>query len=452
MLLADRVHRSESVSLGIWVPLGSRHESATEHGYAHFIEHMLFKGTACRSAYRISAEIDGLGGDLNGSTSRENTSISVSIASPHLHSGLDVLMDMFFNSSFRNVDLERERGVLLEEIDLSRDEPEEHVSDLFSRALWGDLPLGYPVSGEREDVENATRQRLVDRYREHYRAGRMVISAAGDFDLRCLKEAVEQRLPGGEPDWSCPPSPFAKPRANRAADIEGPRTNRAAESAPDQPDAHSPALQPETAEQFTPVIPSSVQLWEDRSVSQVHVLWGCACYGLRHPSRYALVVLNTVLGGSVSSRLFQKIREESGLCYAISSGLTGYTDTGELTIGFSTSVENVKRVMDAVREELLRLRQEGITPGELEMARAKIRGNLVLAKESSEWRMTRMAVQQMVYGRPLPFGLTDQLVSDVTLEQVYDTAREVLCGERFCLASIGPHHHSRLLENSPIVF
>jgi predicted Zn-dependent peptidase len=164
------------------------------------------------------------------------------------------------------------------------------------------------------------------------------------------------------------------------------------------------------------------------------------------------VVLNTVLGGSVSSRLFQKIREESGLCYAISSGLTGYTDTGELTIGFSTSVENVKRVMDAVREELLRLRQEGITPGELEMARAKIRGNLVLAKESSEWRMTRMAVQQMVYGRPLPFGLTDQLVSDVTLEQVYDTAREVLCGERFCLASIGPHHHSRLLENSPIVF
>lgn len=187
-------------------------------------------------------------------------------------------------------------------------------------------------------------------------------------------------------------------------------------------------------------------------MEQVHLLTGASCWGYRQSGRYPLLVLNTVLGGSISSRLFQRVRESEGLCYAISSGVTSYTDTGEFTVSFSTSASRVSGVLDAVAEELRRLKEEGITADDLATAKAKIQGNMVLAGESMEWRMSRMAVQEMVYGRPLSSRETRELIGSVTAEQVHRAARRLLTADRFCVASVGPPGHRRLVEEASFDF
>jgi predicted Zn-dependent peptidase len=418
VLLTERVPHSGSLALGLWLPLGSRHEAPSENGYAHFTEHMLFKGTATRSAYRLAAEIDGVGGDINGSTGKENTGYSVQVAGEHWERALDTLLDMYFNASFAGPELEKERQVLLEEIDLAGDDPEEQVSDLFSRALWGEHPLGNPVIGDREEVLSATRERLAAFYRRHYRAGGLVVSASGNLDEEALRESLERQVPreGGEG----PGSDGCRPRSGEDA----------------------PPPQP----------PGARYLHQEREMEQVHLLMGAACWGYRDPERYPLLVLNTVLGGSISSRLFQRVRESEGMCYAISSGVTSFTDTGEFTVGFSTSMSRVTGVLEAVAEELRRVKREGITAEELDTARAKMQGNLVLAAESMDWRMARMAVQEMVYGGPLSYRVTRERINSVTAGQVLRAARLVLSAERFCVASVGPPEHHRAVGSASLDF
>ncbi|MFW6180624.1 MAG: M16 family metallopeptidase, partial [Spirochaetota bacterium] len=282
---------------------------------------------------------------------------------------------------------------------------------------------GHPVIGDREEVGSATRERLAAFYRLHYRPGRLIVSASGKLDEGALGERLERLVPpdgpveraGGGPD------PAAGDPSTRgdAGPLRGPCTR---------------------------------YLYEEREMEQVHLLMGASCWGYRRPERYPLLVLNTVLGGSISSRLFQRVRESEGLCYAISSGVASYTDTGELTVGFSTSVSRVAGVMDAVSDELRRVKREGIPEEELDTAKAKMQGNLVLAGESMEWRMGRMAVQEMACGRPYSYREIAGRIRSVTAEQVLRAARLILSSGRFCMASVGPPGHHGAVQSAEMDF
>jgi len=405
-LLIEDIPSSGAVSLGVWIDLGSRDEDDDERGLAHVIEHMLFKGTGERSAFDIALQIDSYGGEINGSTDKENTSYFVNVAAEHWKEALDILLDMYFNSSFNRNEFQRERLVILDEINMAIDDPEDYVGELFSRALWGDHPLGLPVLGNKETIVSLKRSDVLQFYRRHYRRSGLIVSVAGRVDSESFRSEVERQF-----------------REGRYTNGVG-----AMNSARKKPRSQA------------------VTCTEVRDISQVHVICGVEGYGSRDEHRFSIMLLNMIIGNSFSSRLFQRIREEKGLCYSISSNTITYSDAGEFSIGFSTSPENLPKVLDEIDRELRNVVTGGIRSEELELAKDKVRGNFVLGMESIEWKMVRMAMQEMLYGKLIPHEETVERINAVTIDDVAQVVEELFQNRVFSIASIGPPGHDAFVD------
>jgi predicted Zn-dependent peptidase len=412
LLLTDRIPRSKSVSLGFWVALGSRDEGEAERGFAHFIEHMLFKGTAGRSCGDIAREIDGMGGEINGATGKETTDYYVNVPSAHLSGALELLADMFFHSSLERSEFEKERRVILDEIDLTTDDPEEQVSDLFSAKLWGAHPLGRTATGEKHEVDSVRLQSLKEFYRRCYKPSRLVVSAAGGIEEVELIRVIEPLL------------------------------HREAAKDPDSGPVHR-------RENPVPKIGKECLL---RDLEQVYVTFGREGYSFSDETRHAGALLNIIVGNSFSSRLFQRIREQAALCYSIGSSLLSYSDGGEFSISFSTSPGNLERVLAALERELRLVKIGDLTEQELQNAKNRFKGNYILSQESNEWKMARMAVHEIVFGRIIPFDETLRKIEEVTLDELNLCAARLLEGKRFSSACAGPEGAGSILREWQFTF
>jgi predicted Zn-dependent peptidase len=382
-----------SASFGIWVATGSRYETPDEAGISHLIEHMLFKGTARRTPRQIAEAIESLGGQMNAFTSKEYTCFYARVVDEHLPVAIDVLADMFFSSLFKADDIEREKKVVQEEIRMYEDAPDEIIHDLFTRAVLSGHPLGRPVIGTMDSVDGLTRQAVLDYYQRQYCPGNMVLALAGNLTAEDAVSALRPLFEG-----------------NRAV----------------SPDRQ--VLIPE-ARTVVKVFPKPLE--------QVHFCLGVPGLPQHDDRNYTLQVINTVLGGGSSSRLFQRIREERGLVYTIYSYFSSFNDAGLFTIYAGTNADNLGEVLELTWQEIERLLDGGITQDELARTQEQIKGSLLLASESVTHRMHRLGKSEIVYDRLITPEEVLQKISAVTLDDVLSLARELLAPERFSLALIG---------------
>lgn len=403
ILLFDEVPGSETLSIGLWADVGSRDEDKDQMGYCHFVEHMLFKGTDRRSHYDIALEIDTAGGEINGVTDKEQTYFYVNVSSETHTTGLDILSDIFFSPNFNVEDFEKERSVILDEIEMIEDNPDDFVYELFSRTMWGDNPLGNPVVGTRKTVSNAKIDRVRKFYEQYFPSGKVILSIAGGINKESILNSVERY--------------FDLHLKSRSRNIK--KKNR-----------ERPSFHPSVS-----VV--------NRDIEQIYCILGTESVPSNDERRYALYLLNLILGASFSSRFFQKIREKMGLCYSISTSNTGFSDTGEFSISFTTSRKNLSSLLEALKEEMGDIIVNGVREEELERARMKFRGNYILAKESNEWRMARMAYQELIFGRLIPYEETLKKIEEVELEDVRSLAESIL-RKGFVVASIGPKGHGKI--------
>lgn len=394
-VITEAMPAVRSIAIGIWVRTGSRHERTSENGITHFLEHMVFKGTKQRSAEEIARSADSIGGHLDAYTTKEYTAFSIKVLDEHLDRAFDVLADLVKNPLFRTRDVAKERKVIQEEIKMVEDTPDDLVHEIFSEAFWRGHALGRPILGTRQTVAGFDRPRLVSYFRRHYAPNLMLVTAAGN-----LQHA-------------------------RIADLAG---QAFADSPQSTPLAHGPA----------PVPYPHLKLRDKRDLEQVHLCIGAPGYSQTHEKRYALLILNTVLGGGMSSRLFQNVREKRGLAYAVFSGLSMFEDVGCLSVYAGTSTENTCRVVRLVMEEFHALKTAALPEEELKRAKDYLKGSMLLSFESTPSRMSNLARQEMVFGR---YVSTDEIaagIDAVTGDEVTAVAREIFVGERLALTALGP--------------
>ncbi len=393
-LLTESMPDVRSVSFGAWLTRGSRHESAARSGIAHFVEHMLFKGTARRTAEDIAQEIDSLGGQLDAFTAKECASYYVKVLDDHLPRAVDVLADLLVHPAFDPGDIEREKKVVLEEIKMVEDTPDDLVHELFTQRFWSGHPLGRPILGVPETVTDLDAATLRDYFGRVYTGGNLVIAAAGHVDHAAVRDLVTSAF----------------------GDL------------------------PSNVEEITSTAPASSPglLIRDKPLEQCHVCLGVSGYPQAHVDRYICYVLNIVLGGTMSSRLFQNIREKRGLAYAVSSGFVAYRDGGALTIYAGCDADSVVEVVDLIMAELQQLRDAPITSAELVRAKDHLKGSLVLSLESTSSRMSHLARQEMYYGRQFTLDETLQAVEQVTVDDVHRVVKELLVPGTVAATVLGP--------------
>lgn len=380
-ILTEQRSGTRAVSLGIWVENGSRYEEPRQGGLSHFLEHLLFKGTKTRSAQRIAEEMDAVGGVLNAFTGKENTCYYAKVVDEHLPLAVDILSDLFLNSVFDPEEIERERTVILQEIASADENPEDFVHDLFSLDYFGAHPLGRAVCGEVNTVSGFTRDDLVEFMAERYLPGRVIIAGAGNLPHAALVDAVGGAFGALE----------AKP-------------------------LQAPAAAPE---------PRSGLFHHPRKLGQVHICLGAPALPHGDPRMYVAHVLNTLLGGGMSSRLFQEIRERRGRAYSVYSFLAPYRDTGYLGVYVGTKAEWAREVMDLAVDEMAKVAAGQVTEEELGRAREQLVGNTLLGLESADSWMTHMTRSEMHRGAQISVDEITRGVRDVTLEAVAELAREL---------------------------
>jgi predicted Zn-dependent peptidase len=393
-LLTEPMPGARSVSFGVWLTRGSRHERAGHSGIAHLVEHTLFKGTATRSAQDIAQEIDSIGGQLDAFTAKEYASYYVKVLDEHLPRAVDVLADMLLRPAFDPEEVAREKKVVLEEIKMVEDTPDDLVHELFTQRFWSGHPLGRPILGVPATVGPIDSATLRDYFTRVYTAGNLVIAAAGNVEHEAVRDLVAEA--------------FAEVPAN-------------GETVPIAPPTAVPGLDV-----------------RDKGIEQCHVCLGVKGYPQGHDDRYVCYLLNIVLGGSMSSRLFQNIRERRGLAYAVSSGLVSYQDGGALTIYAGCDADAVREVIGLAVGELRDLRDNLVSEDELRRAQDHLKGSLVLSLESSSSRMSHMARQQMYFGRQFTLEDTLRGVEAVTREDVRRVARDLLPPGALSATVLGP--------------
>ena len=372
-----------SVSIGVWLTRGSRHESAERSGIAHFVEHMLFKGTATRTAEDIAQAIDSIGGQLDAFTAKEYASYYIKVLDEHLPLAMDVLSDIVMNPAFSAGDIEREKKVVLEEIKMVEDTPDDLVHELFTQGFWENHPLGRPILGRPDTVESLDADVLRHYFKNAYTAPNLIISAVGNLDHARVRALVEERF-------------AAVPRSGEAV-----------------------------VENRPTVVPKI--LIRNKELEQSHVCLGASSYPQNHNDRdrYSSYVLNTLLGGSMSSRLFQNIREKRGLAYAVFSGLSAYRDAGSFTVYAGCSNDAVGEVVDLVVEELRGVRATVVPAAELQRSKDHLKGSLMLGLESTASRMSHLARQEIYFDKQFGLDETLQGIERVTSEDVQRVAAEV---------------------------
>jgi predicted Zn-dependent peptidase len=395
-VVTERMPTLKSVTVGVWVNTGSRDEQLSQAGYSHFIEHMLFKGTRNRSSAEISREIDALGGEMNAFTSRETTTYYVKVLDQQLDQALELLSDLFHHSSFAPKDIEKEKQVVLEEIRMVQDDPEDLVQELHMGQVLGRHPLGRSILGREKTIRRLRRQDLLTYIETYYDPRQTVVSIAGNFEQAKLDRMVARY--------------FGKGRAAKATPANGRRP----------PDAHGGVL------------------LKKKRLEQVHLCLGLKGVAAGHQDRYALYALNSVLGGSVSSRLFQEVREKRGLVYSIYSFLSGYSDGGMITVYAATRPKEVDRVVDLVCREIRRIGVKGVERKELERAKTQMKGSLMLSLESSHSRMSKLAKDELTYGRHMSLDGMLAHIDRVNVEQVFDVGRRFFKLDSLAITGLGP--------------
>jgi predicted Zn-dependent peptidase len=393
-VITEQMEHIRSISIGIWIKTGSRDEDPQWNGISHFIEHMVFKGTKNRSAEQIARQVDSIGGNMDAFTAKECICFNVKVLDEHLPVALDVLSDLVLNPVFDVQDIGRERGVILEEIKMDEDNPDYLVHEIFTQNFWKDHPLGKPILGTRDTVRKFEQPVVLDSYAQRFAPGNLIVSAAGHLDHHKFVELVAKHFQ------------HMKPFTNGF---------------------HS---QP-------PKVVSRIIMRNKKALEQVQICMGVPSHPIAHEKRYASYILNTLLGGGMSSRLFQNIRERQGLAYAIYSDLNPYRDTGCLCVYAGTSRESAAKVVQSVVSEFRNLKTEPVPEEELRRAKDQLKGSLMLSLESSTARMSNLARQEMYFDRF--YGL-DELIENietVTAEDLQMLANDYFRGDSVAVTVLG---------------
>ncbi|UQZ90819.1 peptidase M16 [Deltaproteobacteria bacterium Smac51] len=392
-VVSERVDSSSSVAVGIWVACGSRDEKPEENGLAHLIEHMVFKGTADRDKLAIAKAIDHLGGQTNAFTTKEHTCFHTRVRPEHLAEAIDLLSDIFNNSLFASDELELEKGVIQQEIAMVEDDPEELAHDLASLSVWPDHPLGRPVAGTPESVDGLGRDSIVSFIDRTYTGPRIVISAAGQVEHQQLLDLIAERI---------------KPRSGVEARFGGGPVSR-----------------------YGLIV-------KRRKLEQAHLVITCDFPRVNDDRRRAAAVLNLVLGGNMSSRLFQEIREQRGLVYNVYSYYTAYQDAGALEIYAAAAPDRIEETRDLIMKELLALRSAPPTKEELNEAVNSSKTSLILGGESMDSRMSRLGKNELIFGRAIDLAETFYNLEQVTREGLSALAEEFFSEGRTSVYVLGP--------------
>jgi predicted Zn-dependent peptidase len=394
VIITEPMPHVRSVSVGIWNRCGSRLESKAHSGVAHFIEHMVFKGTERRSAEQIARSVDSIGGMMDAYTAKEMVCFNAKVLDEHLPLAWEVLSDLALRPLFDSEEITREKEVVLEEIKMDQDNPEYLVHELLIQNFWRDHPLGQPILGTPETVRQFSREAVVDSFRRWYAPNHLIVTAAGHVEHARVVELVSEGFAGLSP-------------------------------VPNGATSAAPGSFPVLATQ------------SKRELEQVHICIGVPSVPLNDERRYAVAVLNTILGGGMSSRLFQNIRERQGLAYAVFSELTPYSDAGLLTVYAGTALEKTEKVIGLVAQEFSNLKREPVTEEELRRAKDHLKGSLMLSLESTGARMSNLARQEMYFGRFFTLDEILDSIESVTRESLQDLAREFFQPEQAAATVVG---------------
>jgi predicted Zn-dependent peptidase len=398
-LLTEAMPHVRSVAIGVWLKQGSRHEPEEQSGISHFIEHMVFKGTRNRDAERIAAEVDSIGGHMDAFTAKEYAAFHLKVLDEHLPLAVEILGDIVLNPLFDAIEMAKEKKVIFEEINMVEDTPDDLVMERFTQAYWRHHPLGRPILGTKKSVGALRRDELSEFFGRTYRPENLVVAAAGHLEHAALSELTHRHFgalaAGGRARNGGPPKPAAVIVTRSKKELE-----------------------------------------------QVHLCVGARACPQSHQDRYATYILNTVLGGSMSSRLFQNVREKRGLAYSISSGVAAYSDAGVLTVYAGTGLESVNEVVGLTVDEFRRLRDEPVPEVELRRAKDHLKGSLMLSLENTGSRMNHMARQEIYFGRQFTL---DEILGGIEAVQATDVqrvSREIFRGE-LAMSVLGNLGHYR---------
>jgi predicted Zn-dependent peptidase len=393
-ILSEKLEHFRSVSLGIWVNVGSREEKAQENGISHFIEHMIFKGTQSRNSLEIAKQLDAIGGLSNAFTGKETTCFHSRVLDKHFSSLAEILLDIFLNSAFDPVEMDRERQVILQEINMVEDTPDEQVHVLFNHLFWMKHPLGMSILGTGETVSGIDKESILHYIKKFYTPDRITIAAAGNIDHDVLLGYFQPLFESIEPTHESHPRIV--------------------------PDIHGGVL------------------CHYKETEQVHICLGGKAPHLSSDLRFAGAILNTILGGSMSSRLFQEIREKRGLAYSVYSFLSGYIDTGLFGVYVGTDPKEVNSVLGLVNREIKKILKGELSESDLAEAREHLIGGILLGAESPDSRMMRLAKNEYVFGRYVDFDEMVAQLEKVTIEDMIAIAKETFRDQAVSLVVLGP--------------
>jgi len=395
-VLTEAMPHLRSISMGAWIGTGSRDEESPVNGISHFVEHMVFKGTTSRSAKQIAREVDTIGGNLDAFTGKEMICFNIKVLDENVVPALDVLADLVLHPTFTSEEIVREQGVILEEIKMDEDNPDYLVHEVFTQNFWKHDPLGRPILGTKKTVSSFNQQIVFDFYASRFTPRNMVFSAAGNLDHDTFVAQVEQQF------------------SSLAASSDG----------------HLPKM-------TTPIATPHITLKRKKSLEQVQVCLGVPAPPVNHPDRYGVYLLNTMLGGGMSSRLFQTVREDQGLAYAIYSEMNPFRDTGSLCIFAGTAVDNTEKVLQLTMQELRRLKENSVSEGELKRAKDQLKSNIVIGLESSSSRMANLARQEMYFGRFFGVDEITREIEAVTTADIQLLAQQLFRPEAIALTLLG---------------
>ncbi|MGA2686881.1 MAG: pitrilysin family protein [Candidatus Korobacteraceae bacterium] len=404
-ILTEKMDHIRSVSIGIWVKSGSRHEDPNVNGISHFVEHMVFKGTSSRSAEDIARQVDSIGGNMDAFTGKETICFNVKVLDEHLPVAVDILSDMVLHPVFDVNEITRERGVILEEIKMDEDNPDYLVHEIFTQNFFKGHPLGKPILGTKETVRRFDQEAIWGYYGGKFSPGNMIISAAGNLNHKEFVDLLRQRfeqLPVGSNGWHDTP----------------------------------------------PKINSRIILRNKKALEQVQICVGVPSYSISHERRYVTYILNTLLGGGMSSRLFQNVREKQGLVYSIFSELNPFRDTGMLSVYAGTSRESAPKVVQSIVHEFRELKTQPISEEELKRAKDQLKGSLMLSLESSTARMSNLARQEMYYDHFFTMDEIIDRIQAVTVEDLLQSANELFQPQLIAVTVLGNLNGLKITRDS----
>ena len=393
-IVTEKIPHLHSVSVGIWVDAGSRDEERDESGITHFIEHMLFKGTYRRSALQIAKEFDAIGGLSNAFTSKEHTCFHAKVIDYHLPLVIDILSDIFLNSKFDKEEMNRERAVILQEICMVEDTPDDYIHILLSEHFWGNHSIGRPIYGYRDTVQSFDKPKIKSYMKKHYHPGRIVIAAAGNVEHNGLIRLVQDSFG----NLAKNPNSYKRSR---------PQPN---------PEIHCTT----------------------KELEQTHLCIAAQTCSLKDHERYLCGVFNIILGGSMSSRLFQEVREKRGLAYSVYSFVSMHSDTGMLGIYAGVHKDKLNAALEAIRRTIAELKTKPVNEDELKLAKDHIKGNMYLNAESSDSRMSRLAKNEILYNRLVPFEEIEENLESVTASEIREWINETFEADKLALEVLGP--------------